>query len=316
VSRARSLLSGVLTSWPLLISAADAADAATPTIKECAAASEAGQRLLAERRFRAAVEQLDACAVKQCPDVIRRDCGAMREEARRSVAGVRFLVTDRSGQRVLDVEVQVDGVPAARTSSGAIEVDPGEHEFIFAAPKLAPATRRLDLRAGVKGREEVVVLAPSVPPDTRTSRPDAVETSDARRRPADDLERSELASDRAVDRTRHTPWLYAGIAAGGVGLVTAGVFGLLWLGARSDPGCPDRTHCPASFDAESQNESLRAYTIGFVAGAGLLVAGAIATTVVLVGAHSTAAAPARGASRAGLLRPMLRLDHAGIGGTF
>jgi hypothetical protein len=316
MSRARILLSSVLTFWPIVLIAADAADAATPTIKECADASEAGQRLLTERRFRAAAEHLDACAVKQCPDVIRRDCTAKRDEARRSVAVVRFVVTDRSGQRVPEVEVQVDGVRVARTSNGGIEVDPGEHEFSFAAPKLAPATKRLDLRAGVKSREEVVVLAPTPLPEARTSRPDAVATNDAASQPpANERERSDLA-DGAVDRWADATWLYVGIGVGSVGLITTGVFGLLWLGARSDDRCPDRTNCPASFDVDGQNASLRAYTIGFAAGAGLLVAGAIATTVVLVGTPSPPAHTARGGSRPGSSSPTLRVDPTGIGGTF
>jgi hypothetical protein len=104
--------------------------------------------------------QLASCARDVCPAFIRKDCAAWHGDLQSEIPTVVF--TARSGQRDLtDVRVSLGArVLSSRIDGQAIELDPGEYEFQFAAPGMKPATQHVLISRGERNRLQRVELAP------------------------------------------------------------------------------------------------------------------------------------------------------------
>jgi hypothetical protein len=129
------------------------------TKAECLAANLSAQSLRRDGKLRATREQLRLCANPRCPAMVRDDCAQRMDELERAQPSVVFEVKDATGADVTGVRVSMDGrLLADRLDGTALPVDPGSHEFVFAAAGQTSVTRTLFFTEGAKGRREGVVL--------------------------------------------------------------------------------------------------------------------------------------------------------------
>jgi hypothetical protein len=146
--------------------------AAPPTKEQCIAANEAVQYLREAHKLREAREKLLACAAETCPALVRQDCAQRLDEVTKAMPSVVFEVKDAAGNDAVGVIINMDGQPLARSAAGiAIELDPGEHTFVFEAAGLAKVEKKFVVVEGVKGRREVIRLGSAKPTEAATSAP-------------------------------------------------------------------------------------------------------------------------------------------------
>jgi len=164
----------------------------------------------------------------------------------------------------------VDGVPVVlRQSADAMEIDPGEHTFVFEAPGRRAVTRTFVLRETEKNRLEHIVLVPP-PPPAPAEGPDPAEPTPVEAPP-------EGAGGGGLSERKIWSLVVAGV--GVAGLATGAVLG---LDAASDlsaqkrdcgsaASCPD--HALALSDHAAMQTSGTWSTVAFAAG-GACLAGA------------------------------------------
>lgn len=131
---------------------------AEPTKGECIAANEEGQDLRSAGKIGAASERFSMCSSRSCPAPVRSDCVERAQEAARAQPTVRFVVKDGRGTVVPDVTLRIDGTSASKVEERAVAVDPGNHRFEFDGAGAGKLTKTIDIVAGQKDREELVVL--------------------------------------------------------------------------------------------------------------------------------------------------------------
>jgi hypothetical protein len=141
------------------------AGAEKPTKKSCATANEASQAHRAAGHLLEAREELIACAVPECPRLVRGDCAERLVEVERALPTVVFQVVDEAGNDLTDVTVTDNGHHLAdRLDGRAFTLDPGDHALRFEALGMPVVEKRFVLLEGAKGRLERVSLAPPPPP--------------------------------------------------------------------------------------------------------------------------------------------------------
>ena len=149
---------------------ADAARATSPTKEQCIASSERGQELRSAARLHDAREQFATCVAASCPGPIREDCALRLDEVTKAMPSVVFETKDSGGNDVAGVSILMDGQPVAGSPAGiAIELDPGEHTFVFEAAGLTKVEKKLVAIEGVKQRRETVRMGNAQPPQPATS---------------------------------------------------------------------------------------------------------------------------------------------------
>ena len=136
----------------------------------CSIAHESGQKAQREGGLRKAVEQFTACAADDgCPDVIRKDCMALRDDVTAALPTVTFAVTD-GAQEVTNVRVFVDDeLVMSRLDGLAVPLDPGRHRLKLMLPQGRVIASEVLLHEGQKNRLISVQTgkpAPPVPTDT------------------------------------------------------------------------------------------------------------------------------------------------------
>lgn len=227
---------------------------ADATSDACVDANTSGQSLRLDGKLSAAREQLRACNDARCPAIVREDCAARLEELDRVQPTIAF---DAQGTAGSDVTVAIDGAAPVALTGGDVAIDPGEHVFVFEARGRRPVTLRVTLRLGEKGRRERVVLIEAAPPpvSSTTATPEG------------------SGGRRAL-----------GVVAGSLGLAALGVgtiFGLKTISASDDQQahCASPTNCIDHAQALADHDDARTSgtisTVAFVAGAALLVTGAV-----------------------------------------
>jgi hypothetical protein len=132
-----------------------------PSKAECIAASESGQDLRHTGKLHDARAQFAICVAASCPGPIREDCLQRLDEIVKAMPSVMFEVTDSAGNEVPGVAITMDGQPAPGSDGTAVELDPGEHVFIFEAPGYPKTGKKLVIVEGVKQRRDVVIMAPA-----------------------------------------------------------------------------------------------------------------------------------------------------------
>lgn len=274
-----------------------------PTKQECVAANESAQELRREGKLRETRAQLSVCISASCPGPVREDCVARLAETEAAVPSVVFDVRDDTDRDLSAVRVTMDGQPLAdRLDGGAIAVDPGPHHFVFEAQRFRTETRDLVLREGVKNRRERVVLVAEAPA-TPTGGVGASATSSA----VGEAPGEQGHHDGSTQRT-------VGLALGGagaLGVVVGGIFGIVskitYDHARSSE-CgsaaryPNAKQCSTAgvADVQAANGQATVSTVGFIAGAVLLGAGAF-VYLTAPKAGDVAVGPAVGSEGAGLV---------------
>ncbi len=135
------------------------------TKQDCTEANVTAQSLRREGKLRAARDALATCASPVCPDAVRADCLERTEAISQTMPTIVLAAKDGAGNDLAAVSVTIDGDPFAEALDGkALDVDSGEHEFVFTATGQAPVTRRFVIREGEKARRESIVIGTAPPP--------------------------------------------------------------------------------------------------------------------------------------------------------
>jgi len=166
--RVSTWLKRSMLAWLLLAPArsAYAADP-SPNPQACIQASDRGQSLRDEGKYRDARATFLQCARDACPPVIVKLCAGWLRDLDELAPTLVLDARDEQGNDLADVQVSFDGVPiASRLEGRPIEVDSGEHVLRFERPGNLPSEQRLILRAGEKARVVKVTMLPAVPAES------------------------------------------------------------------------------------------------------------------------------------------------------
>jgi hypothetical protein len=243
-------------AMPALIAAllmAPSARAESPTKSECVAANETAQDLRTSGKLRAARQKLAICTADSCPGAIREDCAQRLQEVAAAVPTLMIEAVDANGHDLTSVRVVMDGAPLVTQLGGAaIEVDPGEHRFVFDAEGFNRKSDTVLLREGQRNRSLRIVL------EATPTQPSP-------------------ATDGSMMRN-----LGIGVgAAGAVGIVVGSILGFVakstYDNAFKNECQSDINSCTlrgASDGVTAHNQAALA-TAGFVLGGALLVAGGV-----------------------------------------
>jgi hypothetical protein len=140
---------------------AGAAQAEPGDVDACADASEHGQRLRDEGRFRAARAELLSCAREGCPGIVARDCVAFLAELDARTPSLVVRAMRANGEDVADFSLSIDGEVVPNAASGrAILVDPGPHRLRFTAPGEPPLERAVVARERDTHRDVTITFSP------------------------------------------------------------------------------------------------------------------------------------------------------------
>ncbi len=98
-------------------------------------------------------DQLMSCAQAPCSSFIRQQCSSKYNQLESDTPSVVLIVTDASGSPRGDVQVRMDGELFAQQLDGrALSIDPGMHEFTFAADGVVFATQKIMIVQGQRNR--------------------------------------------------------------------------------------------------------------------------------------------------------------------
>jgi hypothetical protein len=265
------------------------------TKEQCLDANGKAQDLRRAGKLSAAREQLRTCANQACPLLVRDDCTKRLDDLERAQPAIVFDAKDGAGRDVSLVKVTVDGQPLADKLDGTpLQIDPGEHVFVFTVPEHPAVTQTFVLKEGDRERRERIVLGPAVLVGTAAGAAPLSTT------PTGGESGSGMGTQKMV-----------GLVAGGVGVAgvaVGSVFGLMTLSQASQQqtDCASSTKCANPSQAASDHSNATTdrtlSTVGFIAGGALLVGGA----VLFFTARPSSEAPAA--------TGMLLLPNVGPGG--
>jgi hypothetical protein len=184
---------------------------------ECIRASDQGQQLRDDGKYRLAREAFVRCARTSCPALVSHDCQEWLVDVDAHAPTVVIDAKDDKGNDLAEVTVRVDGAPLVANLTGLpTRVDPGEHVFRYEAAGLAPIEERVVVRTGEKNRVLRVRFGAdqataAVPPATAIA-PATVEPPRAKRPPV-------------------ATWVFAGTAL--AAFASEAYFGIAGLDQRS-----------------------------------------------------------------------------------
>ncbi|MBX3233082.1 MAG: hypothetical protein KIT84_13005 [Labilithrix sp.] len=157
--------------FALTFSVVPSAYGAPPSAKQaCIAAHEEALTLKSEKKPHAAKEKFVACARAECPVVVRKECGEQIDQMSAAAPTVALEALDDKGNSDTQVKVTLDGIVVADKLTGsAIDVEPGEHLFVFERGDGKKIEQKLLVVEGEKNRKVVAdyqTLLPKPPPVT------------------------------------------------------------------------------------------------------------------------------------------------------
>jgi hypothetical protein len=246
--------------------------------QQCLTASDQGQQLRDDGKYRRAREAFATCSRDVCPALVRRDCVKWLADLEASSPSVVVSAKDDKSSDLVNVTVQVDGAPLVSKLDGKPTlVDPGPHVFHFEAAGFPPVEQHVVVHAGEKSRLLTVQFgtpsSSSPAPGPGATPPSASDTSGgtspAEGTPPPGGETPPAAGSSSG--TRISAWAFAGVAL--VAFGTEAYFGLSGLSDRSnlesDP-CAKTSSCQ-----QSSVDSIRTkFTVADIAlGVGLVSAG-------------------------------------------
>jgi hypothetical protein len=265
-----------------------------PKDDTCAAAYETAQEFRKAAKLRRAKEMLEACARESCGKFIQRECTVWLEQLQQDLPSIILSVKDATGAPLTDVEVTVDGVPAATALNGAaIAVDPGLREFRFNARGHAEILQQVNILQGQQSRP-IEVRFEERADEPRVKEPDLGH--------ADESAKTDAA---AGSSNSSAPYVIGGV--GVLGLVGFGVLGALGRNAHQElrqcfPECARAKVDRVSTLYAAANVSL-----------GVGVVGIGAATVLLLTSRSSSTTRSTGVSRNAKLRAIdVRQTRGGV----
>ena len=150
---------GIVPGIMAIIAMAPSARADGPTKSECAAANETAQDLRTSGKLREARQKLAICTADTCPGPIREDCAQRLQDVDTAMPTIMIEAVDAVGHDLTSVHVSMDGQSLVQQLGGtAVEVDPGEHHFVFDADGFQRSSQTFVVREGEHNRTLHVVL--------------------------------------------------------------------------------------------------------------------------------------------------------------
>jgi len=225
--------------------------------QQCLAASDQGQQMRDDGKYRRAREAFATCARDACPALVRRDCMKWLADLEQSSPSIVVGAKDDKGGDLVDVTVLVDGAPLVTKLDGKpTPVDPGAHVLRFETAGYPRVEQHVMVRAGEKSRLLVVQFGTPAPPAPATT----PATAPAPAAPQAD-------TGQTPQGTRTSAWVFAGLSV--VAFGTEAYFGFSGLSDRSSlksQPCAQTASCP-----ESSVDSIRTkFTVADIAlGVGL-----------------------------------------------
>jgi hypothetical protein len=200
--------------------------AARAQTKECVNASDQGQQLRDQGKYRQARDQFAICARDACPPLIRRDCGQWLSDLNQMWPTVVVRAKDDRENDLIDVKVTVDGAPLVAALNGEpLRVDPGQHVFRYETANFPASEEKVLIVAGEKNR---LLKTQFGSPSARGT------TTDDNNKSADGGNGGSAVNLLAPTTHREPPtlaWVFTGVAV--VAFGTEAYFGLTGLSQRS-----------------------------------------------------------------------------------
>ncbi len=152
----RALLIGVCGASAVALLALLAAPARAERLgdeRACVTAFRKAKEHEGAGKLQESKDQLMSCAQAPCSSFIRQQCSSRYNQLEADTPSVVLIVTDASGSPRGDVQVRMDGEAFAQQLDGrALSVDPGMHEFSFAADGVVFATQKIMIVQGQRNR--------------------------------------------------------------------------------------------------------------------------------------------------------------------
>ncbi|MBW2456322.1 MAG: hypothetical protein JRI68_17515 [Deltaproteobacteria bacterium] len=260
-------LAASLVLVPTNVYCGDADDPETTHSKQaCATAFEQAQTFRTESKLIAARRELAVCAEATCPEFVSTKCLTWLEEVGAQIPSVVISVTGADGSDTTAVRVRLDGELVAENLDGKpLEIDPGQHAFVFEHGGLPPVELAVLAKQGEKSRIVEVSFAQG-----GASTPDPV------------------GDDGAPGWAM--PVMFVGFGLGAVGLGLGAITGGMAASKSSDleESCPN-DQCPRSSTEEDLDAALTladVSTVGFIVG-GVCAAVGVVGLVFAVGGSGT-----------------------------
>jgi hypothetical protein len=146
---------GLQTTLVLLGVASVAVPAGAQTLEEyeasCAAGFEQAQVSKSQGRLKDARQALLQCAQMTCSRVVQEQCAAWLDDVEKQIPSVVVQAT-ADGEDRSDVAITIDGSAVDDAPGKAIQLDPGEHTFVFSYGQRPPIKKKIILNDGEKLR--------------------------------------------------------------------------------------------------------------------------------------------------------------------
>jgi hypothetical protein len=270
----RSLPVGVVSLLFAGLGTTSIADARPKAKSTCATAFEQAQEKQQRGRLVEARGRLIGCLQRACGPIVQRECMAFLEQVRHELPSVVLSLTDRSGNVLNDVSVEVDGALLVNRLDGrAVDVDPGAHTFVFVTLDGRKFEQRTTILQGLAMQQ----VAVRMPGSSETS-PETINEENPKKklRHAHAAKRKGDADSESPPVKSNNPSLLPYVL-GGVGLL--GVGGFVALGTLRNSAESELHSCAPSCGAARVD---RVRSLAIAANASLAIGGAALATSLLL----------------------------------
>ena len=180
----RSTISLLLSAAALCVLVTDPARGADADEKEqCINASDQGQQLRDDGKYRLARDAFLRCSRSTCPAIVSHNCAQWLIDVDGRSPTIVIAAKDENGNDLVDVKVTSDGTElAAKLNGMPLPIDPGEHAMHYETAGFPPIDDHVVIRTGEKNRvlkvrfaleklaEQPAPAAPTTPPAPEPSR--------------------------------------------------------------------------------------------------------------------------------------------------
>jgi hypothetical protein len=230
-------------------------------------------------------DKLRICSGSTCKSWMVKDCTKWLAEVEGRIPSVILTATDGS-ESIAEAKVTADGAEvASRLDGRAIEIDPGEHTFVFKLPDGRTVEKRALVREGQKGQAVAVTFtkeaAPAAKPTPTPTAPTSTSTS-------------------TFTSASPPPLRSVGLVMGGAGIVglsIGAIFGFSAMSAKDDAQCGADNLCADPGRLADARSQAKASTWGLVVGGALLAGG---VTLFLLAPRDGARSPRVGVAGSSL----------------
>lgn len=252
--------------------------------QQCLSASDQGQSLRDEGKYRRAREAFATCARPVCPGIVQHDCVKWLADLEATSPSVVVNAKDDKGNDLTAVKVTVDGAPLASTLDGRpVLVDPGEHTFRYETDGFPPVEDRVVIHAGEKSRVLTVQFGTPAAPQTGGTAAGAT---------GGGATAGGEAPKSAEGSSLTSAWVFGGIAV--AAFATEAYFGISGLSDRSSL---ENDPCASTHSCDSNKvDSVRTkFTVADIALAVGIVSAGLSAYFFLTHHGSDAAPPSQSA---------------------